>query len=73
MDRGYSNLLKGSDLFEVVGKDFSFTRERISQIEAKALRKLRNPSRSKKLLSFFEKDSISLPIDDDFDYTNDKE
>jgi RNA polymerase primary sigma factor len=41
---------------EEVGKDFSVTRERIRQIEVKALRKLRHTSRSKKLLSFFEKD-----------------
>jgi len=41
---------------EEVGKDFSVTRERIRQIEVKALRKLRHPSRSKKLLSFFAKD-----------------
>ena len=41
---------------EEVGKDFSVTRERIRQIEVKALRKLRHPSRSKKLLAFFEKD-----------------
>jgi len=37
---------------EEVGQDFSVTRERIRQIEAKALRKLRHPSRSKKLKSF---------------------
>jgi len=41
---------------EEVGKDFSVTRERIRQIEVKALRKLKHPSRSKKLLAFFEKD-----------------
>lgn len=41
---------------EEVGKDFSVTRERIRQIEVKALRKLRHPSRSKKLQSFFEKE-----------------
>lgn len=41
---------------EEVGKDFSVTRERIRQIEVKALRKLRHPSRSKKLRSFFEKE-----------------
>ncbi len=41
---------------EEVGKDFSVTRERIRQIEVKALRKLRHPSRSKKLQSFFDKD-----------------
>ncbi|MDH5509646.1 MAG: RNA polymerase sigma factor RpoD [Nitrospinota bacterium] len=39
---------------EEVGQDFEVTRERIRQIEAKALRKLRHPSRSKKLRSFAE-------------------
>jgi RNA polymerase primary sigma factor len=39
---------------EEVGQDFEVTRERIRQIEAKALRKLRHPSRSKKLKSFVE-------------------
>ena len=37
-----------------VGKEFNVTRERIRQIEAKALRKLRHPSRSKKLKDFLE-------------------
>ncbi|MDQ5940330.1 MAG: polymerase primary sigma factor [Candidatus Dependentiae bacterium] len=41
---------------EEVGKDFSVTRERIRQIEVKALRKLRHPSRSKRLQSFFNSD-----------------
>jgi RNA polymerase primary sigma factor len=39
---------------EEVGKDFDVTRERIRQIEAKALRKLRHPIRNKKLKSFVE-------------------
>jgi RNA polymerase primary sigma factor len=39
---------------EEVGQDFEVTRERIRQIEAKALRKLRHPSRAKKLKSFLE-------------------
>jgi RNA polymerase primary sigma factor len=39
---------------EEVGQDFEVTRERIRQIEAKALRKLRHPSRSKRLRSFIE-------------------
>ena len=39
---------------EEVGKQFDVTRERIRQIEAKALRKLRHPTRSKKLKSFVE-------------------
>ena len=37
---------------EEVGKEFDVTRERIRQIESKALRKLRHPSRSKKLRDF---------------------
>lgn len=39
---------------EEVGQDFAVTRERIRQIEAKALRKLRHPTRSRKLKSFIE-------------------
>ena len=39
---------------EEVGKQFDVTRERIRQIEAKALRKLRHPSRSEKLRSFID-------------------
>ena len=39
---------------EEVGQDFNVTRERIRQIEAKALRKLRHPSRSNKLKAFIE-------------------
>jgi len=39
---------------EEVGQDFEVTRERIRQIEAKALRKLRHPSRSKRLRAFME-------------------
>jgi RNA polymerase primary sigma factor len=42
---------------EEVGKQFDVTRERIRQIEAKALRKLRHPSRSEKLRSFLDGDS----------------
>ncbi len=41
-----------SRTLEEVGKEFNVTRERIRQIEAKALRKLRHPSRSKKLKDF---------------------
>jgi len=40
---------------EEVGKEFNVTRERIRQIEAKALRKLRSPARSKKLKDFIIK------------------
>lgn len=43
-----------SRTLEEVGKEFDVTRERIRQIEAKALRKLRHPSRSKKLRDFLE-------------------
>ncbi len=43
-----------SRTLEEVGKEFNVTRERIRQIEAKALRKLRHPSRSKKLTDFLE-------------------
>ena len=39
---------------EEVGKQFDVTRERIRQIEAKALRKLKHPCRSKKLRSFLD-------------------
>jgi len=48
MDDGHPRTL------EEVGKEFGVTRERIRQIEAKALRKLRHPSRSKKLKEFVE-------------------
>ena len=41
---------------EEVGKQFDVTRERIRQIEAKALRKLRHPSRSEQLRSFLMDD-----------------
>lgn len=41
---------------EEVGKDFGVTRERVRQIEVKALRKLRHPSRSKSLQTFFDKE-----------------
>jgi RNA polymerase primary sigma factor len=39
---------------EEVGREFGVTRERIRQIEAKALRKLRHPSRAKKLKDFLD-------------------
>ena len=40
---------------EEVGREFGVTRERIRQIEAKALRKLKHPSRSRKLRDFMSK------------------
>lgn len=63
---------------EEVGKDFSVTRERIRQIEVKALKKLKHPSRSKKLLAFFEKDLKTIIEDheddiDDLPDDNDEE
>ena len=48
LDDGYSRTL------EEVGKHFNVTRERIRQIEAKALKKLRHPSRSRKLRDYLE-------------------
>ena len=44
----------GARTLEEVGEEFNVTRERIRQIEAKALRKLRHPSRSKKLKDFLD-------------------
>ena len=46
---------KANHTLEEVGQDYSLTRERIRQIEAKALQKLRHPSRSKKLKTFIER------------------
>jgi len=44
----------GEHTLEEVGQSFAVTRERIRQIEAKALRKLRHPSRSRQLRVFLE-------------------
>ena len=48
LDDGHARTL------EEVGKEFNVTRERIRQIEAKALRKLRHPSRSRKLKDYLD-------------------
>lgn len=53
--------MHGSQTVAKVGKQFDVTRERIRQIEAKALRKLRHPSRSDMLRSFLEYDPGALP------------
>ena len=49
-----STVKSGLSTLEEVGKQFDVTRERIRQIEAKALRKLRHPSRSETLRSFLD-------------------
>ena len=58
---------------EEVGKDFSVTRERIRQIEVKALKKLKHPSRSKKLVAFFEREIANLEDVEDIDDSGDDE
>ncbi len=60
---------------EEVGKDFSVTRERIRQIEVKALKKLRHPSRSKKLANFFDHEVQNMEEADieDIDDSSDDE
>ena len=54
MQAGQAVQRRLEEALEEVGKQFDVTRERIRQIEAKALRKLRHPSRSEKLRSFLE-------------------
>ena len=46
--------MNGDHTLEEIGQQFSVTRERIRQIEAKALRKLKHPSRSRELRSFLD-------------------
>jgi len=46
--------MKADHTLEEVGVQFSVTRERIRQIEAKAIRKLKHPSRSRQLRSFLD-------------------
>ena len=52
---GYSRTL------EEVGKQFKVTRERIRQIEAKALRKMRHPTRIRQLHGFFDAEQLETP------------
>ena len=46
--------MKSDHTLEEVGQQFSVTRERIRQIEAKALRKLKHPTRARKLKTFLD-------------------
>jgi len=60
---------------EEVGRDFGVTRERVRQIEVKALRKLKHPSRSKKLnlQSFFDQHLSALEAEDESDSPGEEE
>ena len=54
-DKGFRDyVVINGNIIEEVGDVFGITRERIRQIEAKALRKLRHPSRSKKLKDYLD-------------------
>jgi RNA polymerase primary sigma factor len=55
-DPDYEGIEARPHTLEEVGKEFNVTRERIRQIEAKAIRKLKHPSKSKKLKDFINKD-----------------
>ena len=54
-----------SRTLEEVGKIFNVTREQVLQIEAKALRKLRHPTRSRRLLGFLDLEDDQETIEDD--------
>ena len=51
-------MAKEDKMLESVGKEFAVTRERIRQVEAKAMRKLRHPSRRRRLDPFVESNGM---------------